>query len=138
MTTKYLYNGELFDSLSEVSEHIQEEMNENLEPYQIGELEFYAGDILVAMDPIAFQCDVSAMVEEQEWELIADDVNGLAHQVEKAEIVLKHDFPKYYELYTEMLADYPDMDDTEKSDEIEALTDNVIQWHEGYVWRVTD
>lgn len=42
---------------SELENEFREQLNELYDPYKIGIFEFYAGDILKEMDPIAFRED---------------------------------------------------------------------------------
>lgn len=59
------YSKEIFDSdldyktWGELEDDLEEALNEAYEPYKIGCCEFYAGQILRELDPIAFSQDVN-------------------------------------------------------------------------------
>jgi ATP-dependent Clp protease ATP-binding subunit ClpA len=40
-------------------EEYKDSLNESQEPYKIGYLEFYAGDIMKECDPVAFNCSLN-------------------------------------------------------------------------------
>lgn len=56
-------NSKIEASPVDTDELFQELLNQTQEPLKIGRLEYFAGDALRKLDPIAFRCEVSIYID---------------------------------------------------------------------------
>lgn len=147
--TKYRIkdSDEIFDWEDDAYDYVEEWLDNDQAPIEIAGETFDAGNVLRTMDENAFQRVYYDMIQEEEWTLISDDVNGFAHQIDKVLEFLKVNNEDGLEAFLEEFPtkDYPIVNDraylSDMADFIEQdisyhTPDDMITWQEGYVWHI--